>query len=187
MNVFLEEYKHLEKLCSEMYGQNHGVTLYINDMEQTSGYDRRKIAGWDQDFRRLKQLRHIRNAMVHDTSFDENAYSAEDIVFLQDFYQRIINGNDPLTKKCKLERSVSVSTVSIPKYSFPEKHIQLHVVESSNETKNDNIKAIIIAIIMAAVILLVVIGVMLTIYNVMVDSLDVTAIYGHFKSSYLTI
>ena len=106
MKEFLDEYKHLEKLCNEIYGQNHGITQYINDMEQTFGSESRIIPGWDADLRQLKRLRHIRNAMVHDTTDYESDYTDEDIDYLREFYQRIMDGTDPLTQK-RLNRELS--------------------------------------------------------------------------------
>lgn len=188
MNDFLEEYKHLEKLCNEMYGENHGVTLYINDMEQTFGYDRRGITGWDEDLRRLKHIRHIRNAMVHDTAFDENAYSVADITYLHEFYQRIINGTDPLTEKHKVNETVSASTNSIPKYLLPTEPIQFNTKVPNHEGEHDNtdvLKILIISVILAAGIILVVIGVLTTIYNAMIDSMSATTISELFNSYYL--
>ena len=34
MKEFIYEFKHLEKICNEIYSEQHGVTLYINEMEQ---------------------------------------------------------------------------------------------------------------------------------------------------------
>ena len=32
---FIDSYKKLEKLCNEMYGDKHGVSLYIDEMINT--------------------------------------------------------------------------------------------------------------------------------------------------------
>ncbi len=37
MKEFIDEFKHWEKLCNEIYGDHHGVTLYINNMEDKKG------------------------------------------------------------------------------------------------------------------------------------------------------
>lgn len=29
LKEFIDEYKHLEKLCSELYGQQHGISQYM--------------------------------------------------------------------------------------------------------------------------------------------------------------
>ena len=95
MEEFINEFKHLEKLCNDMYGQPHGVTLYINEMEAAS-HEAGGIAGWSDDFKNLKRLRHIRNNLVHDPEYEPD-YDAEDIEYLKDFYRRIIDQQDPLS------------------------------------------------------------------------------------------
>ena len=92
MKEFIGEFKHLEKLCNDMYGQPHGVTLYINEMEAAS-HEAGGIAGWSDDFKNLKRLRHIRNNLVHDPEYEPD-YDAEDIEYLKDFYRRIIDQQD---------------------------------------------------------------------------------------------
>ena len=97
MNEFLDSYKHLEKLCNEIYNQNNGVSQYISHMESLSGFNSMSVPGWNKDYRRLKEVRHIRNSMVHDASDDGTNYSEKDVKFLNDFYQRIMDGSDPIT------------------------------------------------------------------------------------------
>lgn len=102
LNDFLDEYKHLEKLCNEIYGENHGVTLYISDMEQTPSFIQSKIPGWNEDYKRLKKLRYIRNVIVHeDSALGE--YTEDDVHYLKLFYQKIIDGEDPLSKRRALQ------------------------------------------------------------------------------------
>ena len=64
MNELVNEFKHLEKICNEIYSEQHGVTLYINEMEQESGYYTGTIIGWDRDLANLKHVRHIRNRVT---------------------------------------------------------------------------------------------------------------------------
>ena len=87
---FFEAYKSLEKICNEMYGQNNSVTLYISEMESTSQYDSNKIQGWDADLKKLKRVRHIRNGMAHEGSFNEEVCTEDDIFFIKSFYDRIL-------------------------------------------------------------------------------------------------
>lgn len=108
MNDFLDSYKRLEKLCNEIYNQNNGVTQYISDMESKSGFNTMYMPGWDRDFRRLKEVRHIRNAMVHDVTDDGTNYSEDDVAFVQDFYQRIMDGSDPLTMSEMYDQSLEM-------------------------------------------------------------------------------
>lgn len=106
MNEFLESYKQLEKLCNEIYNQNNGVSQYISDMESRSGFNTSYVSGWDRDYRRLKEIRHIRNSMVHDTSDDGTNYFDDDVVFLKDFYERIMTGSDPITMLRMYDQSI---------------------------------------------------------------------------------
>ena len=65
--IFFDEYKKLDKLCSEMYGKNSGgVTCYLNDMMTVPVMQRNRIPEWNQTYDRLRELRHIRNQMAHE-------------------------------------------------------------------------------------------------------------------------
>ena len=97
MKDFLDAFKHLEKLCNEIYDGQHGVTQYIDEMESKSPFAARKVFGWDLDLSGLKRVRHIRNAMVHDSSDYDTNYTPEDVQFMEHFYDRIMNRKDPLT------------------------------------------------------------------------------------------
>ena len=96
MKDFLDAFKHLEKICNEIYGAQSGVTQYINEMERTPLYMAQKVFGWDQDFQGLKRVHHIRNNMVHADSDGDTAYTFEDVQFMKNFYNRIMNREDPL-------------------------------------------------------------------------------------------
>ena len=95
---FFDEYKRLDKLCSEMYGKSSGgVTSYINDMELVPAFQAHAIPEWYSTYDRLKALRHIRNQMAHgEGSFDDYQCSYEDIEWLRAFRNRIMNVSDPL-------------------------------------------------------------------------------------------
>lgn len=97
MNEFLDEYKHLEKLCNDLYNQQHGISLYISDMEATPRAASALILEWNKDLKALKHLRHIRNAMVHDLNEQEVTYTQEDIRNLKEFHRRIMEQRDPLS------------------------------------------------------------------------------------------
>lgn len=96
MKEFIDEFKHLEKLCNEIYGDQHGVTLYIQDMESKSYMSTRGIEDWDRDLKYLTRVRHIRNNLVHESDYDID-YTEDDIAFMRDFYDRILNQEDPLS------------------------------------------------------------------------------------------
>ena len=96
MKEFLDAFKHLEKICNEIYGGQSGVTQYINEMERTPLYMAQKVFGWNLDFQGLKRVRHIRNNMVHGNSDYEEDYTFEDVQFMKGFYDRIMKSEDPL-------------------------------------------------------------------------------------------
>lgn len=84
-----------------------GVTGYILDMEEikNAGF---YVSGWEEDYRRLKRYRHIRNRIAHENDADEeNMCSAEDTQWIEDFYQSILEQADPLAvyyRKCRKQR-----------------------------------------------------------------------------------
>ena len=63
MMNFIDSYKKLEKLCNEMYGDKHGVSLYIDEMINTP-VGSRYVKSWNEDlnaeqaFPRFKCVEH---------------------------------------------------------------------------------------------------------------------------------
>ena len=95
--IFLEEYKQLDKLCSELYDRQPGVTSYINDMKSLDWNDARDIPDWKSDLYELKRLRHIRNHLAHtEGAFDEKLCTNEDVNWVKNFRNRILKQTDPL-------------------------------------------------------------------------------------------
>ena len=94
MEELIIEFRYLEKICNDLYGAQHGVTLYINEMQQ-AGYASRSIPGWSGDLANLKRVRHIRNILVHEPDH-EIEYDESDVEFIKQFYQRILDRQDPL-------------------------------------------------------------------------------------------
>ncbi len=95
--LFFDEFKQLEQLCQQIYNQPHGVTAYIDDMEATPQNIAFNVSGWKDDYYKLKRCRHIRNQLAHDTlSSTQPLSTAEDLAFIQNFRQRVMNRQDPL-------------------------------------------------------------------------------------------
>lgn len=96
--IFFDEYKKLDKLCSEMHGKNSGgVTCYLNDMMVAPVMQRNRIPEWNQTYVRLRELRHIRNQMTHgEGSFEDYPCSEEDVLWLFEFRSKIMHISDPL-------------------------------------------------------------------------------------------
>lgn len=102
---FLDSYKKIEKICNEIYGENHGLTSYIDDMITTpkgSLY----ILGWDEDLKKLKHYRWIRNRIVHDPGCtEESMCTTADVEWIDNFYLRIMSAKDPLSLYYKSENN----------------------------------------------------------------------------------
>ena len=93
---FMSSYKHLEKLCGEVMNDERKVSAYIDEMVKTpQGAGR--VAGWNEDLKRLKHYRWVRNQIVHEPDCtEENMCDPEDARWLEDFYDRIMEREDPL-------------------------------------------------------------------------------------------
>lgn len=96
MNELIRAFSHLEKICNEMYNEKHGVSCYIDEMVRKTSFKAKSIPGWDTDLERLKRLRHVRNGIAHDDATVDTSYTYLDVKFLEDMYDRIIAGTDPL-------------------------------------------------------------------------------------------
>lgn len=118
---FLDEYIHLEKLCNDIYGTNHGISVYIEDMEATSNVTQNKIPLWENTYKKLKELRWKRNQYVHEGSVE---FNGEDTEWLAEFYKKIISCEDPLSIKRTLEieatRSRNLSMGHVINNNLPE-------------------------------------------------------------------
>lgn len=64
-NEFFEEYKHLERLCSDMYSCRDGVRQYLEGMESHSSEGERIVPNWKRDYWKLRGLRKTRNVLAH--------------------------------------------------------------------------------------------------------------------------
>lgn len=100
---FLDSYKSLEKLCSEIYRNNHGISSYIDEMINTPvGIN--YVKGWNDDLRLLKHYRWVRNKIVHEPDCnEENMCESDDAIWLDNFYSRIISTDDPLALYRKIK------------------------------------------------------------------------------------
>lgn len=93
---FIESYKRLDNLCKDLLGSETGVTSYICNMEELM-YARFQITNWESDYNKLKHYRYIRNQIVHENFANEaNMCNENDLQWIEQFYQRILNRTDPL-------------------------------------------------------------------------------------------
>lgn len=94
-NQFFEEYKRVDRICADMYSARQGVSEYIADMERRSASETSGIITWDRDYKQLKHLRWIRNRIAHENDTFQIC-SISDIQDIQNFYNRILSGKDPI-------------------------------------------------------------------------------------------
>ena len=121
---FINSYKQLEKLCNEIYGDNHGVSSYIDDMSKLASASR-YVSNWDDDLKQLKHYRWVRNQIVHEPNCtEENMCEYGDSQWLDHFHSRIMSGNDPLALYRKARSSQVTQKPKQTKsseYVYPER------------------------------------------------------------------
>lgn len=94
-NKFFEAYKLLEERCNEIYSAKSGVSEYIADMERHMSVA--ASADFEREYKALKHLRWLRNQIAHSAS-GEAFCKKEDIEALKSFYNRLLRGEDPLSR-----------------------------------------------------------------------------------------
>ena len=93
---FMNAYKHLEKLCGDLLNDERRISAYIDEMAKISD-GTSKVYNWDNDLKKLKHYRWIRNQIVHEPDCqEENMCHPDDVAWLNNFYSRIMNQTDPL-------------------------------------------------------------------------------------------
>ena len=121
----MESYKRLDNLCKDLLSSERGVSAYISEMDRCQSTSHSvAIENWQQDYIRLKSYRHIRNQIAHvNYASEESMTSENDVHWIENFYQRIIDQTDPLalyyqSGSFKLqERHMQVTSLS----DFPAK------------------------------------------------------------------
>lgn len=175
---FITSYKCLEKICSEMYGDNHGVSSYIDEMTRTSAGSF-YVKGWDNDLKKLKHCRWTRNKIVHEPNCSEdNMCEPDDVIWIENFRSRIISSNDPLALYRKfrnqLEMKQRTKQTRLPDTSndeYPLKEsapLQIYQNSYSQEKRNtskqsDNLIRKIDAIFISITIVIIVIALLFVI------------------------
>ena len=132
--TFMGAYKHLDNLCRDMNGK--GISGYIEDMERDRGASYR-VANWEDDYKKLKHYRWVRNQIAHENYADEeNMCEIGDTQWLEDFYDRIMNQTDPLALYRKMNAPVCQSSSPREKknasYSSISNSYELHQYYVSN-------------------------------------------------------
>ncbi|MDE5590470.1 MAG: hypothetical protein K2J60_15225 [Acetatifactor sp.] len=136
-HVLFEEFKHLDKLCGELYGDQRGVSHYIDDMKVVSGSDYRYIPNWKEDLDQLIRIRHIRNYLAHtEGAFNEDMCTPKDIEWSRDFCRRILDQLDPLALlRQHSEAKQRMAKAKRPVYQIqaPQLSVQYNVVNEKAE------------------------------------------------------
>lgn len=123
---FIDSYKRLEKLCSEMYGDPHGLSTYIDEMLGKPN-DSYYVSGWNEDLKQLKHYRWVRNQIVHEPGCtEENMCEPSDAQWLDHFYSRIMSTNDPLALYHKFDQ-----------IAIPLKALLFNIVQYMRQCKAD--------------------------------------------------
>ena len=126
---YFNEYKSVEKICNEMYGEN-GVSAYINDMQNCTSREKSFIVNWDKKLKDLKHLRWLRNQIAHDNGVYE--VTEQDLLDIKLFHDELLTQEDPLallykeienTKKkqqeYKLQQRALQKTIQNQEYNTP--------------------------------------------------------------------
>lgn len=95
-NDFFEEYKRLDRICSDMYSSRNGISQYISDMESKSRRGEYSVPNWRLIYRDLLHLRHLRNLIAHESG-ECPFCSEEDIETLRQLSLEILTQQDPLS------------------------------------------------------------------------------------------
>lgn len=100
----IEAFGNLEQVLSDIYGEKHGVTAYINHMASL-GINNSECF---HVLNCLKEVRHKRNKLSHgEVSFSENYASKEDIEFIVDFKKSLFKQTDPISLAYKQRKTRS--------------------------------------------------------------------------------
>ena len=146
---FMESYKHLDKICQEIFNTKYGVTAYIEAMEAAKD-GARYVSVWDKNFHQLKTMRHIRNRYVHEVgTVYSDICTSSDIQWLNDFCDSILNIEDPLA----LYRKATTRPIQ---RQTNQPDVQVDQKESIEKYHND---AVIYVIIIVSIFLILGLGV----------------------------
>ena len=128
--TFLNEYIRLEKLCKDLYKHLpkedlRGVWNYTQDMKNTPIHIKRNIPDWDYHYRELERIRITKNNWSHQEDGTKYMpFSQDDIEYLRDFRESILNQTDPISqahRNSKKSKTTTKKSVSKNTYNYENK------------------------------------------------------------------
>lgn len=164
-DAFMESYKHLDKICREIFESDKGITTYIDAMQEINDGNR-KVPSWDMVLRKLKNYRYIRNKYVHEVNTSQyDICMKEDIVWLDNFYKSIMKTTDPLAEYQRMKKpgKCSVNANKKPITRTDEEEYSTGMKKGNHtESKNDSsIETVLSFIIVSAIITLIIVFLLL--------------------------
>ena len=146
---FIDSYKHLEKLCGDVLGDERRVSAYIDEMLNLP-HGTYLVTGWNEDLKTLKHYRWVRNRIVHDPGCtEENMCEPGDALWLDNFYSRIMNQTDPLAL---YHKAIRQRPAQKPK---PVSTIYTYSQQGPRAKKNNNKSVGFVAFLVGALLLIV--------------------------------
>lgn len=94
---FYEEFSRLDHLCSEIYQLDNGVGAYLAEMDAVSSAYAEAVPGWIENMEQLYRMFMLRKALAQSAeAFQETICAQEDVDWLHQFGQLIMDRKDPL-------------------------------------------------------------------------------------------
>lgn len=146
--MFQEEYKKLDKLCKDCFLSIEGVSEYIRQMKneqyllqglvQSWAYDYKLVQSWEYDYKMLKHVRWIRNQLSHEVgALQSDICTQDDLDFVLDFYNKIVNCLDPLAQMRVLKENERKRQIQSKKQKQSQTQNQNFTVFISESTKQN--------------------------------------------------
>ena len=129
---YFNEYKSVEKICNEMYGEN-GVSAYINDMQNCTSREKSFIVNWDKKLKDLKHLRWLRNQIAHPN--DSYGVTPQDLTDIKAFYDELMTQQDPLAL---LYKEIENTKKKQQEYKLQQRTLQKTIQNQEHSTHANN-------------------------------------------------